>query len=180
MARRGEIPPASCLIWTNSSDSNQLARINFEDTLKPAVLGGLHTQGECKLWVYIYCQLTHTHNNQQQWHLLSFGTNFMSLLFTFTGTGSTRHFPGGALLWKKGHIGRTINSFPVASWAFASHCFSMNVMLTGKKNLFKWSKKSLTVENIIKQSHISIDQSPNIHKSMESSGCVFTCHCWIH
>lgn len=133
MARRGEIPPASCLIWTNSSDSNQLARINFEDTLKPAVLGGLHTQGECKLWVYIYCQLTHTHNNQQQWHLLSFGTNFMSLLFTFTGTGSTRHFPGGALLWKKGHIGRTINSFPVVSWAFASHCFSMNVMLTGKK-----------------------------------------------
>lgn len=123
MPGRGEIFPALCLPWTNSSDSNQLARINLQDALKPAVLGGLHAEGECKLRVYIYCQLTHAHNNQQQWHLLSFGTNFTSLLFTFTGRGSTWHFPGGALLWKKGHIQCTINSFPEASWASASHWF---------------------------------------------------------
>lgn len=32
-----------CFIWTNSSDPEQLVRINFEDTLKSEVLGGLHT-----------------------------------------------------------------------------------------------------------------------------------------
>lgn len=69
--------------------------INVKNTLKGEALGTLHLHKDRE----IYLLLTNMHQYYKTIsYLLSFGTNCTSLLFTFTGKGSTRHFLGGALL----------------------------------------------------------------------------------